>query len=139
MCTRIIFRWHVHSVDKSNQLPCVCRREYTVLAQEREDDCVAFRSSWRARHNGSTRYRYPSDLLPMPPFSYWLYDHVRRLRAEGFPVPRNLVRLSCQPSAWATRWHRMYVRGAHFRCHRSEGAPCFRSIRCFNQCRRHPT
>ena len=58
----------------------------------------------------------------MPPFTDWLYSHVRRLRAEGFPLLQNVVRLFCHPSTSATTWHRMYVQGAYFRCHIGEGS-----------------
>ena len=80
--------------------PCniTCLREYEVIAQEREDERLAFRLRWRARYNGSTRYRYPAELQPLAPFADWLYSHVRRLRSEGFPIPGNLVRLMSLPS-----------------------------------------
>ena len=94
-----------------------------MMTHEWEDQRSAFRLAWRSRHNRSIRYRYPSKLLSMQPFVEWLYNHIRKMRAEGFSLPRNLVQLSYPPSTFATSWWSMYVREVLFRCSQSEGGP----------------
>lgn len=52
----------------------------------------------------------------LPPFSKWLYGHVRNLRAVGYPIPEDIVRLSCLSSKVVASYRRMRAYGAHFRC-----------------------
>lgn len=59
---------------------------------------------------------YPSELVPLPRFGKWLQIHVRLLRAAGFPIPEDVVKLSAPPSKIVTLYNKLWAYGAHFRC-----------------------
>lgn len=62
------------------------------------------------------RLIYPLELQVLPSFSKWLYRHVRNLRDSGFPIPEDIVRLSCLPSKVVASYRTMRAYGAHYRC-----------------------
>ena len=78
----------------------VCSK-YKDVMQQRQDEKHAFRSCWRATHNGSSQYRYPWNLDNIAPFAEWFENHVYRMRNEGFLVSQNLEQLSHPPSTMA--------------------------------------
>jgi hypothetical protein len=95
--------------------------EYKVLCQGREDARAAHRTRQRGGRIGTIWYNYPEDLQVFPGFTSWLYEHVRVLKAEGFLVPTEVVRLSCLPSERAYFFNAMWAYGCHYRCDDERG------------------
>jgi hypothetical protein len=86
-----------------------------------EEAWVSHRASQRWRHAGPSQYTYPLEFVLFPSFADWLYDHVQTLRAQNFPIPVEVIRLSCQPLEDANFFDAMWAYGCHFRCDNKNG------------------
>ena len=83
--------------------------EWTDQRQLLLDSRANFRASNRGR-----AVPLPDHLAePFPKFARWLYNHVRVLKEEGFPISSELECLSCMPSEHVTSYDAMWAFGAH--------------------------
>lgn len=90
-------------------------REYDEQAAARNRERQIFRDLNRV-HVRNNRFRYPEELQMLPSFPKWLRSHVRELRANLFPIPADVVRLSSLPSEVVSSYPKLWAYGAQFRC-----------------------
>lgn len=89
--------------------------EYIQRYKEHVLERAAFRIA-QSNAPQNRRFPYPAELQSLPPFSKWLRQHKISLPASGFPIPKDVVRLSCPPSPQVASYRRMMAYGAHLRC-----------------------
>jgi hypothetical protein len=102
--------------------PIVHFNAYLDQSAAREEARVTLRARQRQRHVGPSQYTYPDELAPFPAFAEWLYDHVQTLKEQNFPIPVELIKLSCPPSDQAYFFNAMWAYGCHYRCDSEDGA-----------------
>lgn len=73
-------------------------------------------------HMRNARIMYPENLQSLPRFGKWLSHHVRQLRASGFPIPEDVVKLSAPPSRVVTSYKKLWAYAAHYRCDTNDSA-----------------
>lgn len=98
-------------------------RAYLTLKAERDDARARHRETERHGRCGPISFHYPEHLAnPFPPFSTWLYLHIRTQRNENqFPIPQELLWISCPPSDQALAYRHMWAYGCHYRCDDESG------------------
>lgn len=85
------------------------RSEWTSQRQRFKNSRAVYRASARGRSGP-----FPEHLSePFPKFGRWIYNHVRMLKDEGFPVSNELACLSCMPSEHVMSYQAMWAYGAH--------------------------
>lgn len=78
-------------------------------------------------HMRNNRIFYPSDLQTLLPFGKWLQRHVDQLRATGFLIREDVVKLSAPLSKFMASYNNLWAYAACCRCnttHPSSHATC---------------